>query len=516
MQYQHTPNPNLNKSSYSKKYENIIDYHKFYLINNNIVYKVLIILNKLEILIKIQNYEISVNEKDISALMGEKFESLDKTYKYILTLFEENRINITELNINKEIKLSFIYNNKEKEIKLSYNYHNEDIIFNEIRHLKKDITDLKNKIDALENEINYLKLENKKLKNDNNKKDNNNKDNNNKCIANSSNQFNLMIDLVADSYTNSNIDNSFVIFKSINNLFYLIYANISNSLICYDIEKKRKIQEIKNYHKEFISNFRHYLDKKNKRNLVMSISNKDNNIKILNINTWECCFDIKNVNKVGTLNSACFMNENSENFIISSNLNKQGFSEPIKIYNFKGEKIKEINDSNDSTLFIDTFYDKNTSVNYIITGNIGYVKSYKYNKNKVYHKYIENDHSSNFGHLNLIINDSKKETELIESCLDGNIRIWNFHSAVLLTKIKINNEGLAGICLWDNDYLLVGTDDSNTIKLIDLNKKLIVNSISVHSNKVITIKKIIHPSIGECIISQNFERSKIKLWSIKI
>ena len=32
--------------------------------------------------------------------------------------------------------------------------------------------------------------------------------------------------------------------------------------------------------------------------------------------------------------------------------------EPLKIYNFNNEKIKELNESNDCTLFIDTYYDK--------------------------------------------------------------------------------------------------------------------------------------------------------------
>ena len=34
--------------------------------------------------------------------------------------------------------------------------------------------------------------------------------------------------------------------------------------------------------------------------------------------------------------------------------------------------------------------------------------------------------------------------------------------------ININQEGLRDICMWDNEYLLVGCDDK-TIKLINLN-----------------------------------------------
>ena len=60
--------------------------------------------------------------------------------------------------------------------------------------------------------------------------------------------------------------------------------------------------------------------------------------------------------------------------------------------------------------------------------------------------------------LSIIINKEEELIELIGSCSDGNIRIWNFHSGELLHKIMAHNgfHPLRGICLWNNDYLLVG------------------------------------------------------------
>ena len=37
---------------------------------------------------------------------------------------------------------------------------------------------------------------------------------------------------------------------------------------------------------------------------------------------------------------------------------------------------------------------------------------------------------------------------------------------------------------------------------------LIVKSLIGHNNEVLTIKKIIHPKYGECLISQNWEESE--------
>ena len=112
---------------------------------------------------------------------------------------------------------------------------------------------------------------------------------------------------------------------------------------------------------------------------------------------------------------------------------------------------------------------------------------------------------------NNIIQFNKNEIKLIESSCDGNIRIWNFHSNLLLTKINTGGE-LCGICLWNNNYLFAGCSDK-TIKLIDLENKLIIKNLTTH-DEVITVKKIIHQKYGECLVSQNWGESKIKLWRL--
>ena len=103
---------------------------------------------------------------------------------------------------------------------------------------------------------------------------------------------------------------------------------------------------------------------------------------------------------------------------------------------------------------------------------------------------------------------------MIESCEDGHIRIWHFHSGSLLKKIKVTDDILNGICLYNNNYLFVGCDD-NTIKLLDLKNGIILKYLYGHSKEVLNIKKIKHPKYGECIISQGYEDDQIKIWEIK-
>ena len=217
------------------------------------------------------------------------------------------------------------------------------------------------------------------------------------------------------------------------------------------------------------------------------------------------------VNNKGYLFSGCFLKENNDNYIVSSNLDWNNNLEPIKIFDFSGNKIKEINDSKDKTMYIESYFDKNINVNYIITSNENYLKSYNYLENKIYHKYYDYENGT---HNSFIVKDNEEIIKLIESCNDGIVRIWNFHSGLLINKINVINKPLIDICLWNNSYIFVGCKD-NSIKLVDLKDGLIIKSLTGHNQTVLTIKKIKHQKYGECLISQGYMDDQIKLWNNK-
>jgi len=201
----------------------------------------------------------------------------------------------------------------------------------------------------------------------------------------------LLKHLAKDSKIQYDLDNTFCSFKSINDLLYLVYVDKNNSIICYNILDNIKEIEIKNPHNKFISNFRHYLDNTNKRDLVMSISAEDNNIKVWNINNFECVADIKNIYiDENLLYSACFLNDNNNIFIITNAFfgKFRRLNNEIKVFNFNGVKVKSINESQYSSYFIDVYYDKQLSKNFIISGNDIQVISYDFNNNKMYKQYF--------------------------------------------------------------------------------------------------------------------------------
>ena len=312
-------------------------------------------------------------------------------------------------------------------------------------------------------------------------------------------------DITKDSYSYFYLDNIFTVFNSIDNILYLIYATKNKSIISYNLVENKRINEIKNAHKELIVNFKYYLDKNKKTDLILSIS-YDNNIKLWNVNVWECLCDFNDINKNGFLLTSCFLIENNNYYIVTSNYSDN--SELIKIYDIKGEKIKEINNSGDDASFIDTYYDDKLNKNYIITGNIGYVKSYDYNENNLYHIYGDNDLED---HCSVIINNSKEIIKMIESSGNGSIRIWNFHTGELLNTIIVTKKRLFGMCLWNEEYLFVGCEDK-TIKLIELKTGDVINNLYGKNKVVLTIKKLFHPKYGICLLSQGNKDSQIKLW----
>ena len=358
----------------------------------------------------------------------------------------------------------------------------------------------------------------------NNKRKKIKENNNNQIIEESKNLVNpetikYFYDLTKDSQSYYSFDNTFCVFKSINNIYYLIYSN-KNIIISYNIIDNKKMHTIKGSNKvnEYITNFRHYLDINNKRDLLISISAWGNNIKLWDVNNWECLCDIKKINLNGYLYSACFLNDKNNIYIITINYKKNyyDYSEPIKVYDLYGNRITEINNSKQNAFSIESYYDNNTNKNYIITGNKSCVKSYEFNGNKLYYTYSKNGNNKNEIHYCIKIYNKDKKLKLIESSTYGYIRIWDFHSGKLIKKIIINKgKKLFGICLWDDNHIFVGSEN-HIIKLIDIKSGKIKDLIG-HENYVLTIKKFIHPKYGECLISQGYSNDQIKLFtSIKI
>ena len=536
---------NLNISNNDLKknnsFSNSNEFEEYYLLKENNFYKFIISIFDDDIIINCKKYELKINKNDLPNFITISFKSIDYVYKYFINLFENNRISIKNIKINKYISLicKTDFKNIEKESILLLNYGknhqnhffgNNGKLINEINNLKKEIKILNNKIENLTIHNNLLR---EKLSmnqpNENPKKNQNNPNNKeqNKNLEKNSFSLNFIPEInpkkiifpsniVYNSNTSYFSFNNYIVFKAIDDITYLIYAN-NLSIISFNINENKTNFEIKNAHNKPILSFRYYNDNANKQDLFISISGTDHNIKLWNFNKTELIADIQtiysNFFNQRLLKSACFLNDNNQTFIITTN--------PVKVFNFKGEIVKNINELIISTDFIDVYYDKKYHKIYILISNECFIKAFDYNENKTYKYFKEN--MVNFCGGYFIIKEKDGIAELIESCYDGYIKIWNFHSGDLLSKIKVclnvmENNGtiveVGELCIWDDDYIFVGGNDLK-IKLVELKTEKIIKELYNKEGSVKSLKQFIHPKYGKCLISQDGYSGTIKLWIIE-
>ena len=323
------------------------------------------------------------------------------------------------------------------------------------------------------------------------------------------------------------LDHSIEVFESFNendegiNIVYP-YKNI---IKCFNLKKKEVIKEIDS-HTNNITGFRHYYDKIENKNLILSISGVDNNLKVWDTEDWNCILDLPKINENGQLYSACFLNANNALYIITSNAYNNGPNDPIKVFDLEGNKIKQF-ETIRYIYSIDTFFDEEKSKHYIIAGCRGCVESFSYDDGTKYKTYEEMKPDEIY-HTTEYEKDTKelegnnfkiysfqifKENEMVKLilCKNDKIKIWDFHGGKCISEIKMTNFGYANcICLWDKNELLIG--GFCNLKLINMDKKEEVKGII--NNHIIAMKKISTKDSGKFIISleKEINRFKIKLY----
>lgn len=313
-----------------------------------------------------------------------------------------------------------------------------------------------------------------------------------------------------------------IIFTSVNDIFYIVYIKYeSNIIYCYNLIKGQLICEVKQAHSDNIKYIQYILDKKNKRDLIMTISLEK--IKIWNINL-ECLTDIKKKNNdIYKICHISYIHNNNYIHIIESS-----DEVPILVYNLDGIKIKKIK-NNEKIYTLKTFYDDKSSKSYIIVNNVSYLKSYDYDNDKEYTYYFHDTYNEVF---QILINNKNDQTQLIG--LGRNypfIIIWNFHNGQKLYDIYLKGNvfsvldtmNISYSFLWDEQYLCFGICNDigkghpgvYTLKLLDLKTlRVCGNLINLKNKRFSLIKKIEHPIYGECLITEIFF-NEIGLWKKK-
>ena len=476
----------------SIKFKKILAIEDYSLNQDGIIYKIVLREYENFINIKYNKYELDLNLNDFNSQTHSHYTSIEQCFNYLSSKFSENNAYINSI-FNKKYLLLSIYSqkiNQDIDLKLLYKEEASNSSFSELINNYNELVSYFQKLkETKKNNLNYSEL----YKNPKN--------------------IEFSSDIIKNSFASYSYEDSFIIFTSHDNIFQIVYATKDKSLISYDINNKREIFKKTKAHNNFITNFKYIFDGIYYKDIIMSVSKKDNNIKIWNANKWELISDIFNVNQKNFLYSACFLKDNDNISILTSNgknLQQNQMHENfenIKIYDLKGNLIKEIEETNDCTYFINIYYDNNLNKNFIVTGNFNYVKSYDFDNNRLYHKYFENNNGI---HPSVIINKIGEKIKLIESCEDGYIRIWGFHSGDFIRKINTENKNLYGMCLWNENYIFVGCKDQS-IKIIELKNGLLIKNLKGHNGRIISFKKRNQKNNKEYLFSQGLD-GVIKLW----
>ena len=311
--------------------------------------------------------------------------------------------------------------------------------------------------------------------------------------------------LLADDsyYQKDNYNNNFTSFKSRNNQYYLVYVNKESSIILYNLLNEEK-DEIQNAHEDPIFFIKHYLDLRYNINKDIIISSSENRCKIWSIDdNLKCIHNIK-LNFKGEISSICFFPKiNNFSLYVSSKLE----NESIKYFDFYGIE-KKLNDSQDKTNYINIFYDKETSKNYLISCNKSIILSFNVETNELY-KLFSGEEAD---HLCACLFYNGKITELIEGNIKGNIYIYAFNNPKLLAKISIGNNPINELFLWNMKEQFLFCHDNYDFNIINLKEKNVLTKRQ-YTNEC-SVQKIKIPESGESLIVQNKLNGKIILWTL--
>jgi len=311
-------------------------------------------------------------------------------------------------------------------------------------------------------------------------------------------------DICSSAHKTNSIDRVFCAFKSFSGQQLIVWGTPQHTIEFFDLGKNKITTTIAKAHNQTIFSCRHYADLKNRIDYVIT-SSYDRTVKIWDLKTYSYLLNIQNAHSGYYIYSVSILcdEKNESNYIITSAPNDY-----MKVWDFTGNCLRTFGQNDESTYFIDSYYDTKGKEYYILNANSSDVKSYTFKDGKLYHKYKGIPQT---WHMSAVVNETIEQHILIESDGNGYIRMWDFHSANLIKSIPSSPTlNLRGICLWNDEYLFAAGNDYQ-VKLFDLNNGKFIKSFNAHTSTVCSLEKIVHPKYGECLVSQGLD-GKLKLW----
>ena len=296
------------------------------------------------------------------------------------------------------------------------------------------------------------------------------------------------------------LDNQFAVFKTIDNLYLLVYFNRDNDIYCYDIIKNINKKVIKCAFSKEIKCIKHFFDSSKNRNLIITTA-RENKVKIFNVNNnFELILTISNIEKKMSLfgdyynlNCVELFEYKKQKYIIVSNYEDLDF----KLFSFdnNGQLISNVQHKkqiNCVYFFIDKI---NNNTPYIIfAGNEFYMSSFNFLTLTLYKIYIDSDKCYYNISVKIKVINNKN---LLICASGGRVKIFDFNNANIIYNVYNQSfKSLNSISIWNENFILGGGNDKS-LHLIDFRTGKYIKSLFDFNDRITTIKKFYIEDYGE-------------------
>ena len=470
-------------------------------------------------------YEITMNLKECHKMIPffKICDDINVIFDKMYKLFESNQISIDKAKESNSIEIKFSVfqpfgGQKSFKLNLLLKETNPFIminkLFEEINELKEEISSLKKENDLLKKqlneEINSIKMETKRISDlyEAYKSSINNPPAPILPLNTPESKVEKIIKIkdlnIKTSLSQKKQEKAFATFKTLDNKYYLAYRNNNNSLIFYDlIDEKIKEIQIK---KSPISLIKHYIDNRNneKKDIVLIYSEEYDNCKILDISTWKFIFSL-DIKTYWTIQSIAFTSKIDNFYIYICSDNEKDKIRYIDSF----RKEKSLNYSESECYYMEVFKEPKRDKNYLICCKRSCILAFDVEKNELYKKF--KDFNKNIKHLSAVLIQKNEVTHLIEGDDQGYINIWIFSMGIQSDRIKIGDNPIYEILLWDEDNIVISNCDLSLFDCKQLNVKKIYKNDN--KNEIYSLQSIILPKFGNCLVVQNKFNELITLWA---
>jgi len=314
-------------------------------------------------------------------------------------------------------------------------------------------------------------------------------------------------DKLQKSYT---IDSVFCAFSTFDGRSYVAWGCPTFTVEVFDLLQDKLVKSLSGFN-QHIYITRHFFDKATKKDYLLSTS-YSKSCKIWDCQDFSNILTIQNCHTGSYLYSGLliFDPQNSDSPLALT----VAPNENIKVWDFKGALVNQINTTTDYTYYINVWYDdkNNNEKNniFLINANSKDVKIYDFRTGLVYKTFYNTEQQSAW-HMCALVEYISQKPYLFESDGQGNLRVWEIETQSVFKKVSVEGINLRGICLWNELYVLVaGTD--KTVKVINYMQEKLEGVLDANNNILCTLDKIHHPLHGECLFTGGID-GKIKMFT---